>query len=160
MKYRRWMTLLLAFVLAVGLLGGCGLGGQSEIIHLNQAVIQRMLQKEGLNITVAENDALNQTVEQAARNLNGAQRPDPEPAAVRSQIARKSGMTPLICSVYDWAYWPNRLLGNPSRHEQTAVSFAQQLYQEGHGSAYAASVASFTTRDGDKMLLFVMTKGL
>ena len=159
MRHRRWLSLLLTAVLAVCLLGGCGLGAQSGLIHLNKDVIQEILQKDGLNITVTEQDALNQAVEQAAQNLNGAQRPDPEPAAVRSQIAREIGTPPLICSVYDSSYWPNSPWGNPNRHEQTAASFAQQLYQEDHGNAYAAAVASFTTRDGEEMLLFVMTKG-
>lgn len=159
MKYRRWIALVLTAVLAVCLLSGCGLGAQSGLIHLNKGVIQEILQKDGLNITVTEQEALNQAVEQAAQNLNGAPRPDPEPASVRSQIAREIGTPPLICSVYDSAYWPNSFWGNPNRHEQTAASFAQQLYKEGHGSAYAAAVASFTTRDGEEMLLFVMTKG-
>lgn len=159
MRHRRWLLLLLTAVLAVCLLSGCGLGAQSGLIHLNKDVIQEILQKDGLNITVTEQDALNQAVEQAAQNLEGAQRPDPEPAAVRSQIAREIGTPPLICSVYDSSYWPNSPWGNPNRHEQTAASFAQQLYKEGHGDAYAAAVASFTTRDGEEMLLFVMTKG-
>lgn len=159
MRHRRWLSLLLTAVLAVCLLSGCGLGAQSGLIHLNKDVIQDILQKDGLNITVTEQDALNQAVEQAAQNLEGAQRPDPEPAAVRSQIAREIGTPPLICSVYDSSYWPNSPWGNPNRHEQTAASFAQQLHKEGHGNAYAAAVASFTTRDGEEMLLFVMTKG-
>lgn len=159
MRHRRWLSLLLTAVLAVCLLSGCGLGAQSGLIHLNKDVIQEILQKDGLNITVTEQDALNQAVEQAAQNLEGAQRPDPESAAVRSQIAREIGTPPLICSVYDSSYWPNSPWGNPNRHEQTAASFAQQLYKEGHGNAYAAAVASFTTRDGEEMLLFVMTKG-
>lgn len=159
MRHRRWIALILTAVLAVCLLGGCGLGVQSGLIHLNEKVIQEILQKEGLNITVTEQNALNRAVEQAAQSLEGAQRPDPEPAAVRSQIAREIGTQPLICGVYDSAYWPNSLWGNPNRHEQTAASFAQQLYKAGHGNAYAAAVASFTTRDGEEMLLFVITKG-
>ena len=96
MRHRRWLSLLLTAVLAVCLLSGCGLGAQSGLIHLNKDVIQDILQKDGLNITVTEQDALNQAVEQAAQNLDGAQRPDPEPAAVRSQIAREIGTPPLI----------------------------------------------------------------
>lgn len=159
MRHRRWIAMLLTAVLAVFLLSGCALGVQSGLIHLNKEVVQQLLEEEGLNITVTEQDALNQAVEQAAQNLEGAQRPDTELASVRSQIAREIGTPPLICSVYDSAYWPNSPWGNPNRHEQTAASFAQQLYEEGYGSAYAAAVASFTTRDGEEMLLFVMTKG-
>lgn len=159
MRHRRWVALLLAAVVAVCLLSGCGLGAQSGLVHLNENSIQKMLKKDGLNITVTQQDALNRAVERAAQSLEGAQRPDPEPAAVRSQIAREIGTPPLICGVYDSAYWPNRPWGNPNRYEQTAASFAQRLYKGGHGNAYAASVATFTTRDGEKMLLFVMTKG-
>lgn len=160
MKHRPYMAMLLMAVLAICLLGGCGQETQSGLIHLKEDVVQEILQKDGFDITVTEQDALNQAVEQAAQNLEGAARPDPELAAVRSQIAQEIGMLPLICDVYDNAYWPNSLWENPNRHEQTVASFAQQLYEEGHGSTYAAAVALFTTQDGDEMLLFVMTKGL
>ena len=160
MKHRPYMAMLLMAVLAICLLGGCGQGTQSGLIYLKEDVIQEILQKDGFDIIVTEQDALNQAVEQAAQNLEGAARPDPELAAVRSQIAQEIGMLPLICDVYDNAYWPNSLWGKTNRHEQTVASFAQQLYEEGHGSTYAAAVALFTTQDGEEMLLFVMTKGL
>lgn len=160
MGRNRWMALLFTVALAACLLGGCGQGRHSGLVTLHENVIRRMLQEDGLDITVTETDALNQAVEQAAQALEGVSRLEAESGAMQKQIAQQAGSAPLICEVYDAAYWPNTPLGNPGRHDQTAAAFAQQLYREGHGASYAAAAARFTTREGDRMLLFVMTKGL
>lgn len=94
MRHRRWLSLLLTAVLAVCLLSGCGLGAQSGLIHLNKDVIQDILQKDGLNITVTEQDALNQAVEQAAQNLEGASALTRSPLPSAARLRRKSERLP------------------------------------------------------------------
>lgn len=159
MKQRRWIAWILAVVMAACLLAGCGLGSEASLLALDYASINRMLKEDGLEVTVSSDDTLNQAVAEAAQALDGAEREESESDAVKTQIARQTGTMPLICEAYDRAYWPNAPLGNPDRHEKTMVSFAQQLYESGNGRSYTAALAGFTTKDGDRMLLLVMSKG-
>lgn len=159
MIQRRWTALVLAVVMAACLLGGCSWGSQGDLLALNYGSINKMLQEDGVQVTVTSSDTLNEAVAAAALTLEGAARPDSaKESSIKTQIARQTGTMPLICTVYDRDYWSNSLLGTPDRHEKTAVSFAEQLYQKGNGSAYEAAVASFTTKEGDRMILFVMSK--
>lgn len=155
---KRLAALILAAVLAVGMLGGCNWNNRGDLLALNYGSINKMLEEEKCPVTVSSSKSLNEAVAAAAKTLDGAPRPKGEPKGIKLQIARQTGTMPLICTVTDRSYWPNSLLGNPDRHEKTAVSFAQRLYQKGNGSAYKAAVAGFSTKEGDRMLLFVMSK--
>lgn len=155
---KRLAAWVLAAVAAVCLLSGCSWGSRGDLLALNYSSINKMLQEDNFQVTVASSDRLNEAVAAAAKTLDGAPRPDGEPEEVKIRIARQTGTMPLICTIYDRSYWPNSLLGNPDRHEKTAVSFAEQMHQKGNGSSYKAAVAGFTTKEGDRMLLFVMSR--
>lgn len=150
-----WMA---AVLMTVCILSGCGLGGRGDLLALNYSSINKMLQEDNIPVTVSSSETLNEAVAQMARALEGAPRPHGESNEVKTRIARQTGTMPLICTITDRSYWPNSPLGNPDRHEKTAVSFAEQLYQKGKGNSYKAAVAGFTTKEGDRMLLFVMSK--
>lgn len=158
MMQKRLAALVLAVAAAVCILSGCSLNNRGDLLAMNYSLINKMLQEENIPVTVSSSETLNEAVAEAARSLDGAARPDGEPTAIKTRIARQTGTMPLICTITDRSYWPNSLLGNPDRHEKTAVSFAQQLYQKGNGSSYKAAVAGFSTKEGDRMLLFVMSK--
>lgn len=155
---KRLAAWILAVLMAVCLLSGCSWGSRGDLLALNYSSINKMLQEDNVPVTVSSSDRLNEAVAAAAKALDGAPRPNEVPAEIKTQIARQTGTMPLICSASDRSYWPNSLLGNPDRHEKTAVSFAEQLYKKGNGNAYKAAVAGFTTQEGDRMLLFVMSK--
>lgn len=156
MEGRKWLSWFLAAMLAAALLAGCGRGGRNGRIALDYNAINQMLQEDGQGVCVARSQTLDAAVEDAAALLAGYDWREADAAVAEAEILRQTGAAPLICEIYDQAYWPNKPFGSRSRHEQTAASFAQRLYQEGRGGAYTASMACFTSRDGRGLILCVM----
>ena len=127
MKGKRLLALLLAAVLAAGVLTACGGPGASAGVKLNTGTIEQMLETEGVTAAVAADGELSAAVDEVAASLAQCTLEEIGRLDVKSMVAQKAGVRPLVCEVYGDSYWISTPLGYTSRRERTAAGLIDDL---------------------------------
>lgn len=153
MKGKRLLALLLAAVLAAGVLTACGGPGTSAGVTLNTDTIEQMLEKEGVKAAVTADDELSEAVDEVAASLALCTLDEIGRLDVKGMVARKAGAEPLVCEVYGDSYWISTPLGYASRREQTAAGLIDDL----GGGRYHVAAAIFVEQGGQRQILFAVT---
>ena len=153
MKGKRLLALLLAAVLAAGVLTACGGPGTSAGVKLNTGTIEQMLETEGVTAAVAADSELSAAVDEVAASLARCTLEEIGRLDVKSMVAQKAGVRPLVCEVYGDSYWISTPLGYTSRRERTAAGLIDDL---GAGS-YHVAAAVFVEQGGQRQILFAVT---
>ena len=153
MKGKKLLALLLAAVLAAGVLTACGGPGTSAGVKLNTGTIEQMLETEGVTAAVAADGELSAAVDEVAASLAQCTLEEIGRLDVKSMVARRAGAEPLVCEVYGDSYWISTPLGYTSRRERTAAGLIDDL---GAGSYHVAAVV-FVEQGGQRQILFAVT---
>lgn len=153
MKGKKLLALLLAAVLAAGVLTACGGPGTSAGITLNTDTIEQMLEKEGVEAAVTADDELSAAVDEVAASLALCTLDEIGRLDVKDMVARRTGAELLACEVYGDSYWISTPLGYASRRERTAAGLIGNL---GAGS-YHVAAAVFVEQGGQRQILFAVT---
>ena len=154
MKGKKILTLILAVVLAAGMLTACvNVPGSSAGVRLDTSTIEQMLENQGVTATVTADAGLTEAVDTVAASLALYNLKELDSLDIGAMVARQAGVTPLSCEVYGDFYWVSTPLGYASRRERTASSLIGKL---GDGS-YHVAAAVFVEQGGQRQILFAVT---
>ena len=153
MKGKRLLALLLAAVLAAGVLTACGGPGASAGVKLNTGTIEQMLETEGVTASVAADGELSAAVDEVAASLAQCTLEEIGPPG-REKHGSPEGRRPAagVRGVRRFLL-DQHAAGYTSRRERTAAGLIDDL---GAGS-YHVAAAVFVEQGGQRQILFAVT---
>ena len=97
MKGKKILTLILAVVLAAGMLTACvNVPGSSAGVRLDTSTIEQMLENQGVTATVTADAGLTEAVDTVAASLALYNLKELDSLDVGAMVARQAGVTPAV----------------------------------------------------------------